>query len=167
MPPVLLTLEGATFPGLDAILAQEPIRHRLVRPPECEGVCELFIPFLQQRGKFWPVSTVAGSTALVPALLTAPDMVGLSVGVKALELPGIVRRPLPLPNLHVGAMWRGQASPLLKGIMDLIAQVAPGFQAILHAGQEPPRAQIKNGTKLRAAQRSTPAKSATRAPVMK
>jgi hypothetical protein len=52
--------------------------------------------------------------------------------------------------------------------MDLIAQAAPRYQAFLHESEEPPRVRIKTGTKLRAPQRSTAAKPATRpAAVMK
>ncbi len=133
--PVLVTLEGSTFPGLDAVLAREEIPHRLVCPPECEGVSRLFARFLEERVKSWDVTVVSGSTGLVPWMISAPDMVGLSVAVKALERPGLVRHPLPVPPLLVGAMWRGQPTPLLSGVMDLIAKTAPQYQALL---QPPP-----------------------------
>lgn len=104
MAPVLVTLEAGRFPGLDAVLAQPRIPYRLVCPPACEGVSRLFGQLLEERGKHWRVTTVAGSTALVLWMLSAPDMVGLSVAVTALERTGVVRHPLPLPPLRVGAM---------------------------------------------------------------
>lgn len=64
----------------------------------------------------------------VPWMLSAPDMVGLSVAVKALERQGVVRHPLPLPPLLVGAMWRGQPTALLSAVRELIAETAAHYQ---------------------------------------
>lgn len=149
--PVLLVREDAGINDLDTLLAGPPPRHRLVCPPLAEGVCRRFEGWLRARGVRWEVMTVASSTALVPWIVEAGGGVGLCVAARTLRRPGVRALPLPLPPLPVGAFWRGDATPVVRTMLELIGRGAEQVTRLRAA--EPaagPRRTGKKGARQRA-----------------
>jgi hypothetical protein len=137
---------GAAFGSFEQVLARPLAQRRLVCPPASEGVTKLLGAWLAQRNVHWPISVAAGCTGLVPWHITSPDHIGICVRARALEREGIVMHPLPLPKLLVGAAWRGEATPLLRQMLDLVVQVARDLEAVSAAATVQPTRQTRRVT---------------------
>ncbi len=106
--------------------ATRPVKHRLITPPQAEGVTRCFGRGLRDRGVLWPVTVESSSVAFVPALVESGGGVGVCAAAR--DLVGRHRlRVLPLegfPPVTTGAQWRGNLTPELRAFLDLVTTAA-------------------------------------------
>jgi DNA-binding transcriptional LysR family regulator len=126
LPVVLLVPASRSLTQADTLWAVQPVREKLICPPVGEGAFRRFDDWLRRQGVHWPISTIAGATAIVPWMVAAGLGVGVCVGISRLLAPAGIQA-LPLDGIEpvtVGAFWRGEASPELQAFLRLIGQSA-------------------------------------------
>jgi DNA-binding transcriptional LysR family regulator len=120
LPLILLVPKASPLQSSEELWARDRIEEPLIALPPNELVCKVFQGTLAKREIDWFPSIEVNSLSLVETyvqegygigLSTRLPMSQLSEGVRALELKGF-------PNVVVGAMWRGKASPVAQAFLD-------------------------------------------------
>ena len=112
------------------ILGQDRIAQTLISLPQNEGICRAFQKELARRKISWPIGIELNSIDLIDTYVANGFGIGLS-----LELPGKKAskgvRLLTLddfPPVTIGALWRGQPSPLTQSLVSLLKSRASGLR---------------------------------------
>ncbi|HVU33524.1 MAG TPA: LysR family transcriptional regulator [Opitutaceae bacterium] len=116
LPLVLLAPRGSKIKSATELWARGRIAEPLIQLPPTEPVAELFHRELKRRKVTWAVTTEASSLELITEYVANGAGFGVSV-----NLPALVKhrgvRVLPLDGfapLELGAIWRGELTPLLR-----------------------------------------------------
>ena len=122
VPLVLLTHRASGVKSCEQLFARRRIAEPLIALPASSVVTRNFQRGLKQHGVVWPQSVEATSIELVADYVANGDGFGVSVA-----LAPIVRRRdvrvLPLAGfdpMTVGAVWRGEPSPLVRSLIEVV-----------------------------------------------
>jgi DNA-binding transcriptional LysR family regulator len=126
VPLVLLTPRGSKVKSSEQLWTSKRITEPLILLPASSAVTRSFQRGLKRLGVTWPRSAEAASVQLIADYVANGDGFGVSVA-----LPLIVRRRdvrvLPLTGfdpMAIGAIWRGEPSPLVRALIDEVQAYA-------------------------------------------
>ncbi|MBC8325445.1 MAG: LysR family transcriptional regulator [Verrucomicrobia subdivision 3 bacterium] len=108
--------------SVDDILGQDRIAQTLISLPAIEGISRAFQQELARRKIDWPIGIELNSIDLIETYVANGFGIGLSLAMPGAKAPKGVR-VLPLegfPAVSIGALWRGQQSPLAQRIVSLL-----------------------------------------------
>ena len=108
--------------SVDDILEQDRIAQTLISLPAIEGISRAFQQELARRKIDWPIGIELNSIDLIETYVINGFGIGLSLALPGAKAPKGVRL-LPLedfPAISIGALWRGQQSPLAQRIVSLL-----------------------------------------------
>jgi len=123
---VLVVPSQAKLKSAAAILGQDRIEQTLISLPNNEGISRTFQKELAKRKIDWPSGMEMNSLDLIDNYVSSGFGIGLSLklpqakrtsGVKLLSLNDF-------PNVGIGALWRGQLTPLGKSLVGHLKQHA-------------------------------------------
>jgi len=116
LPLVLLAQKESGIRSAEELWRRDKIDEPLICLPAVESICKKFQDELQKRGVDWFPSIEASSVDLIEAYVASGLGIGVSIAIPRKNLSSAVRA-LPLdgfPPLVVGALWRGQKTPLIE-----------------------------------------------------
>ena len=120
LPLVLLVPKSWKIRDAAELWAKKRPEQTLISMPAREGVTVVFQRGLRRRGVDWPVTIEASSIDLITQYVAAGRGAGVSLALAELiEHPKV--RVLPLPDfemLDIVALWRGEKSALITGILE-------------------------------------------------
>lgn len=106
------------------ILGQDRIAQTLISLPQNEGITRTFQQELATRKIDWPLGIELNSVDLISTYAANGFGIGLSLALPGKKPPKGIR-VLPLedfPAIPIGALWRGQLSPVGQRIVDLLKE---------------------------------------------
>ena len=120
LPVVLLVEKGSRFTSAEQLWEQDKIQEPLICLPRSEALTKNFLQQLDELGVEWFPSIEASSVDLVETYVTRGLWIGISVAVPMKPLsPNVRALALPgFPPAVIGALWRGQSSPLLQAFLE-------------------------------------------------
>ncbi len=116
LPLVLLAQKESGIRSAEELWRRDKIDEPLICLPAAESICKKFQDELQKRGVDWFPAIEASSVDLIEAYVASGLGIGVSIAIPRKNLSSAVRA-LPLdgfPPLVVGALWRGQKTPLIE-----------------------------------------------------
>ena len=122
VPLVLLTHRNSGVKSCEQLWARKRIPEPLIALPASSVVTRNFQSGLKKRGVAWPQSIEATSIELVADYVANGDGFGVSIAL----MPIVRRRDvrvLPLMGfapMTVGAVWRGEPSPLVRALIEVV-----------------------------------------------
>jgi len=126
LPMVLVVPSQAKLKSAAAILQQDRIEQTLISLPNNEGISRTFQKELAKRKIDWPSGMEMNSLDLIDNYVSNGFGIGLSLKLPQAKRTGGVKL-LPLndfPNVGIGALWRGQLTPLGKSLAGHLKQHA-------------------------------------------
>ncbi len=120
LPLVLLVPKNSPVRAADELWQRDKIEEPLICLPQGEAVCRSFQQRLNELGVDWFPSIEASSVDLVETYVANGLGIGVSVAVPR-KAPASGVRALPLQGFApvvIGAMWRGQTTPLLQAFLE-------------------------------------------------
>jgi DNA-binding transcriptional LysR family regulator len=116
LPMVLLVEKSSGVASAEQLWKRDKIDEPLICLPPGELLCKQFQQKLTELGVDWFPSIEASSADLIETYVANGLGIGVSVDVPKKTLPENVKTlPLPgFPPAVIGAMWRGQTTPLLQ-----------------------------------------------------
>ena len=120
LPLMLQVHPKSGITSADQLWAQKKINEPLICLPENTGIVREFFNELKRRGVSWRNVVEATSLDLVTRYVANGDGIGLNVLVNPRAKSREVRT-LPLDGfapVTMGALWRGEATPLVKAAID-------------------------------------------------
>ena len=126
LPMVLVVPSRTKLKSATAIFEQDRIEQTLISLPNNEGISRTFQKELAKRKIDWPSGMEMNSLDLIDNYVSSGFGIGLSLklpqakrtsGVKLLSLNDF-------PNVGIGALWRGQLTPLGKSLVGHLKQHA-------------------------------------------
>ena len=120
LPLVLLVEKTSRIKSAEELWQRDRIDESLICLPPAESLSRNFLSHLSQLGVDWFPSIEASSTDLIEIYVSKGLGIGLSVAIPQKSFPAEVRA-LPLPGfspIKIGALWRGQMTPLLQAFLD-------------------------------------------------
>ncbi len=123
---VLVVPSQAKLKSAAAILGQDRIEQTLISLPNNEGISRTFQKELAKRKIDWPSGMEMNSLDLIDNYVSNGFGIGLSLNLPQAKRTGGVKL-LPLndfPNVGIGALWRGQLTPLGKSLVGHLKQHA-------------------------------------------
>lgn len=121
IPLVLLVPRSAPVKSAEALWAGGRITAPLIGQPAKTSFMQGFQRDMKRRGISWPQAVEVTSAELVVRYVKN----GEGYGVGNLAIPAIIKQPgirvLPLPGfepLLMGALWRGELSPLMRATLE-------------------------------------------------
>jgi DNA-binding transcriptional LysR family regulator len=124
LPMVLVVPNRTKLKSAAAILEQDRIEQTLISLPNNEGISRTFQKELAKRKIDWPSGMEMNSLDLIDNYVSNGFGIGLSLnlpqskrtrGVKLLTLNDF-------PNVGIGALWRGQLTPLAESLVRHLKQ---------------------------------------------
>lgn len=113
---VLLVQKDSAIRSAEELWRRDKIEEPLICLPAAESICRKFQDELQKRGVDWFPAIEASSADLIEAYVASGLGIGVSIAIpRRSPSPGV--RALPLsgfPPLVIGALWRGQKTPLME-----------------------------------------------------
>ena len=123
-PLVLQVSSKSGIRSAEELFARKKITEPLICLPENSGVAQAFQRDLKQRGVTWRQTIEATSLDLVTRYVANGDGIGVNVqvgvatrGVKVLALPDFT-------PVTVGALWRGELTPLSRAMIESVREYA-------------------------------------------
>jgi len=120
LPLVLLVEKNSKIMEAEQLWKRDKIEEPLICLPAPEAICKHFQQGLARLGVDWFPSIEVSSIELIEIYVANGFGIGVSVLVpKSQPSPNV--RALPLPDFApviMGALWRGQSSPLLQAFLD-------------------------------------------------
>src|SRR5438552_4278577 len=120
LPLVLLVEKDSKITAAEQLWKRDKIEEPLICLPAPEAICKHFQQGLARLGVDWFPSIEVSSVELIEIYVANGFGIGVSVLVPKFQ-PSINVRALPLPEFApvvMGALWRGQTSPLLQAFLD-------------------------------------------------
>lgn len=115
LPLILLVQKDSSIRSADELWRRDKIDEPLICLPAAESICRKFQDELQKRGVDWFPAIEASSVDLIETYAASGLGIGVSIAIpRKNPSPGV--RALPLngfPPLVLGALWRGQKTPLM------------------------------------------------------
>ena len=122
LPMVLMAPTRLKAKSAEDILGQDRIAQTLISLPQNEGITRAFQQELGARKIDWPLGIELNSVDLISTYAANGFGIGLSLALPGTKPPKGIR-VLPLedfPSIPIGALWRGQLSPVGQRIVDLL-----------------------------------------------
>lgn len=126
LPMVLMAPARLKAKTAKDILEQDRIAQTLISLPQNEGITRAFQQELSTRKIDWPLGIELNSVDLISTYAASGFGIGLSLSLPGKKTPKGIR-VLPLedfPDVPIGALWRGQLSPVGQRIVDLLKEYA-------------------------------------------
>ena len=126
LPMVLMVPTRLKAKTVEEILGQDRIAQTLISLPKNEGITRAFQSELSARKIDWPLGIELNSVDLISTYAASGFGIGLSLALPGKKAPKGIR-VLPLkdfPGVPIGALWRGQLSPVGQRIVDLLKEYA-------------------------------------------
>ena len=126
LPMVLMVPTRLKAKTVEDILGQDRIAQTLISLPQNEGITRAFQNELSARKIDWPLGIELNSVDLISTYAASGFGIGLSLALPGKKAPKGIR-VLPLedfPGVPIGALWRGQLSPVGQRIVDLLKEYA-------------------------------------------
>ena len=126
LPMVLMVPTRLKAKTVEEILGQDRIAQTLISLPQNEGITRAFQSELSARKIDWPLGIELNSVDLISTYVASGFGIGLSLALPGKKAPKGIR-VLPLkdfPGVPIGALWRGQLSPVGQRIVDLLKEYA-------------------------------------------
>ena len=126
LPMVLMVPTRLKAKTVEEILGQDRIAQTLISLPQNEGITRAFQSELSARKIDWPLGIELNSVDLISTYAASGFGIGLSLALPGKKAPKGIR-VLPLkdfPGVPIGALWRGQLSPVGQRIVDLLKEYA-------------------------------------------
>ena len=126
LPLVLVVPSKAKIKSAAAILEQDRIKQTLISLPNNEGISRTFQKELAKRKIDWPSGIEINSFDLIDNYVSNGFGIGLSLNLpQAKRTSGVKLLPLDdFPNVGIGALWRGQLTPLGESLVGHLKQHA-------------------------------------------
>jgi len=126
LPMVLVVPSRTKLKSAAAILQQDRIEQTLISLPNNEGISRTFQKELAKRKIDWPSGMEMNSLDLIDNYVSSGFGVGLSLKLpQAKRTSGVKLLPLnDFPNVGIGALWRGQLTPLGESLVAHLKQHA-------------------------------------------
>ena len=126
LPMVLVVPSRAKLKSAAAILQQDRIEQTLISLPNNEGISRTFQKELAKRKIDWPSGMEMNSLDLIDNYVSSGFGIGLSLKLpQAKRTSGVKLLPLnDFPNVGIGALWRGQLTPLGESLVAHLKQHA-------------------------------------------
>ena len=126
LPMILLVPKTSKLKSAEELWVRDKINEPLICLPAQEVLTKIFQAKLAEIGVEWFPTIEASSTDLIETYVANGLGLGLSVAVPKRALPGNIKA-LPLKDFHpalIGALWRGNKTPLLDAFLDMARQRA-------------------------------------------
>jgi len=126
VPLVLLVHRRSPVKSAEELWARKKISEPLIGLPASTTVTRNFQRGLKRRGVTWPQALEATSLELVTRYVANGDGVGVNVAIPAMVKHRDVR-VLPLAGFEpmtMGALWRGEPSPLVAALLEMVRRYA-------------------------------------------
>ncbi len=130
LPVVLLVPQNHPVKSADELWKRDRIDDALICLPPAEPLCRRFQQWLADAGVEWFPSIEASSLELIEVYVAGGLGIGLTPALPGKNLPSGLRA-LPLkgfPPLVIGALWRGQKTPLIETILNDAQKRAKKFR---------------------------------------
>ena len=126
LPMVLVVPSRTKLKSAEAILEQDRIEQTLISLPNNEGISRTFQKELAKRKIDWPSGMEMNSLDLIDNYVSSGFGIGLSLKLpQAKRTSGVKLLPLnDFPNVGIGALWRGQLTPLGESLVAHLKQHA-------------------------------------------
>ena len=126
LPMVLVVPSRTKLKSAEAILEQDRIEQTLISLPNNEGISRTFQKELTKRKIDWPSGMEMNSLDLIDNYVSSGFGIGLSLKLpQAKRTSGVKLLPLnDFPNVGIGALWRGQLTPLGESLVAHLKQHA-------------------------------------------
>ena len=126
LPMVLVVPSRTKLKSAAAILQQDRIEQTLISLPNNEGISRTFQKELVKRKIDWPSGMEMNSLDLIDNYVSSGFGIGLSLKLpQAKRTSGVKLLPLnDFPNVGIGALWRGQLTPLGESLVAHLKQHA-------------------------------------------
>ncbi len=126
LPMVLVVPSRTKLKSAAAILQQDRIEQTLISLPNNEGISRTFQKELAKRKIDWPSGMEMNSLDLIDNYVSSGFGIGLSLKLpQAKRTNGVKLLPLnDFPNVGIGALWRGQLTPLGESLVAHLKQHA-------------------------------------------
>jgi len=126
LPMVLVVPSRTKLKSAAAILQQDRIEQTLISLPNNEGISRTFQKELAKRKIDWPSGMEMNSLDLIDNYVSSGFGIGLSLKLpQAKRTSGVKLLPLnDFPNVGIGALWRGQLTPLGESLVAHLKQHA-------------------------------------------
>jgi DNA-binding transcriptional LysR family regulator len=119
LPLVLLVEKSSPIKSAEELWRRDKIQEPLICLPPGESISRSFQKKLGDLGVDWFPGIEVSSWDLVEAYVAAGLGIGLSIAVPGKSLPANIKA-MPLngfPKIIIGALWRGQKTPLMELIL--------------------------------------------------
>ena len=126
LPMVLVVPTRTKLKSAATILEQDRIEQTLISLPNNEGISRTFQKELAKRKIDWPSGMEMNSLDLIDNYVSNGFGIGLSLNLPRAKRTNDVKL-LPLddfPNVGIGALWRGQLTPLGESLVRHLKQHA-------------------------------------------
>lgn len=148
LPLALLIPESSPLQTAEELWQQDRITDSLITVPSNELIQTAFQEGLAKRKVDWPVGIEVSSIELVQEYVAHGYGIGVSVHLPERQFYPRVR-VLPLPDFKpvtFGVLWQGRKTPVLQGLLDIIAsrarQLAPQLPTTSPTAGKSPRRKI-------------------------
>ena len=126
LPLALLVPKTSRLKAAEELWQQDRIADSLIAVPSNEPIRQAFQEGLQQRKVDWPAGIEVSSVEMVQSYVAHGYGIGVIVNLPELQSSPDVR-VLPLPDFKLvtfGVLWQGRKTPVLDGILKIVAQRA-------------------------------------------
>jgi DNA-binding transcriptional LysR family regulator len=130
IPLTLLVPKNSKVRDAEELWARDKIEEPLISLPFDDGIARSFQSGLQKLNVDWPPGFVVSTLELVETYVGENFGIGASIVVPGMK-PSAAVRALPLPGfepLRIGAVWRGDASPLVRTLVEAFRQYVRGLE---------------------------------------
>ena len=123
---VLVVPSRTKLKSATAIFEQDRIEQTLISLPNNEGISRTFQKELAKRKIDWPSGMEMNSLDLIDNYVSSGFGIGLSLKLpQAKRTSGVKLLPLSdFPHVGIGALWRGQLTPLGESLVAHLKQHA-------------------------------------------
>jgi DNA-binding transcriptional LysR family regulator len=126
VPLAILVPKPSRLMSADELWQQDRMADSLISVPSNGPIREVFQEGLQQRKVDWPAGIEVSSVEMVQSYVAHGYGIGVVVHLPELKLYPDVRT-LPLSDFKrvtFGVLWQGRKTPVLDGILQIVAQRA-------------------------------------------
>lgn len=124
IPLMLIVPRKSKLKSAEELWKQDRIEDSLITLPAYEAMCRNFQAGLGKKGRDWFPGIEVSSLKLIETYVINGDGIGLFLNIPKTKLAPELRS-LPLAEAEFqpvtfGALWRGKASPVIEGFMEVI-----------------------------------------------
>lgn len=126
LPMILLVPKNSLITDAEQLWQQDRITDALICMPAAEVISRNLQQMLAKRGVDWFPSIEVSSLDLIQTYVARGFGIGIAVRIPGVKIfPGARVVPLPdFPQVAVGVLWRGRATPLVQLFTELFQQRA-------------------------------------------